>query len=175
VSFEWTRAQVDARTKAYLAGLPFRLDVRAGGGHAAGPRLILVHGTPTLNTVYWTEDRSDRFCLEMAEQAGARPGDVIAFGHTHLPWSRTIEGINFVNAGSVGRPRDGDWRACYAVIDLTADQCAVAFERVPYDVERAVAAIQQAGLPPEFGLFLRTGGLRAAAQAGDVHAERITP
>jgi predicted phosphodiesterase len=58
------------------------------GGHAAGPRIVLVHGTPTLNTVYWHESRSDEFCLNVADAAGMKSGDLIAFGHTHLPWHR---------------------------------------------------------------------------------------
>jgi predicted phosphodiesterase len=40
--------------------------------------------------------------------AGLKAGDAIAFGHTHEPWHRTVEGIHFVNTGSVGRPNDGD-------------------------------------------------------------------
>ncbi len=92
--------------------LSFGMQTTRSWGHpAAGPTVILVHGTPSLNTVYWTEDRPETFCLKMAELAGAKAGDVIAFGHTHKPWHRTVNGIHFVNTGSVGRPKDGDWRA----------------------------------------------------------------
>src|SRR5229473_4547493 len=89
LSFGWTKEHTSRETKEILGSLPFRLDVRVGGGHAAGPTVILVHGTPTLNTVYWTEDRPDSFCTQMASLAGAKKGDVIAFGHTHKPWTRT--------------------------------------------------------------------------------------
>src|SRR5215216_4382283 len=65
-SYDWTRRNVSPATKAWLAGLPFRIDLLPQGGHAAGPRVVLVHGTPTINTLYWTEDRSDEFCLKMA-------------------------------------------------------------------------------------------------------------
>src|SRR5688572_1181717 len=66
-SYDWTRANVLPETKRFLAGLPFRLDLWPKGGHiSGGPRLILVHGTPTLNTLYWTEDRPDSFCTQMA-------------------------------------------------------------------------------------------------------------
>src|SRR5260221_7586918 len=111
VSYEWTRRHVSQETKAFLGTLPFRLDLRPDGGHVVGPQVILVHGTPVLNTVYWTEDRSNDFCLKMASHVAAKPGDVIAFGHTHKPWYRNVGGVHFVNAGSVGRPKDGDWRA----------------------------------------------------------------
>ena len=162
-SYTWTRAHVSAETKHALGALPFRLDLRSTGGHVAGPRLILVHGTPVLNTVYWTADRPDSFCAEMAVAAGARTGDVIACGHTHTPWQRTLEGVVFLNAGSVGRPKDGDWRACYAIVDFARDRTtAVEFVRVEYDVERAAAAITTSGLPPEFADYLRSGGARTS-------------
>ena len=164
-SFEWTKAHSSADTKAYLAGLPFRLDLRPLGGHGSGPTVVLVHGTPTLNTVYWTEERSDDFCLKMARAAALKAGDVIAFGHTHKPWQRVVEGIQFVNTGSVGRPKDGDWRAGYVLLDVSANGARVEFVRVQYDVEKAARAIRESDLPPDFADYLRTGG-RLAAAAG---------
>ncbi|MGD2067483.1 MAG: metallophosphoesterase family protein [Gemmatimonadota bacterium] len=158
LSYGWTRANVSARTKRWLGGLPFRIDVRPLGGHTAGPRLILVHGNPVLNTVYWTEDRSDGFCAKMAEHLGARPGDAVAFGHTHRPWHRPIGGIAFVNTGSVGRPKDGDRRAGYAVVDIDAEGVRVEIVRVEYDLERATTAIRESQLPDRFAEDLETGG-----------------
>jgi predicted phosphodiesterase len=158
VSYAWTRAHASDETKAWLGALPFRMDVRPLGGHVAGPTLVLVHGNPVLNTVYWTEDRPDRFCTEMAERAGARAGDVVAFGHTHKPWHRVVAGIHFVNTGSVGRPKDGDWRAGYALVELEGEALRVEFVRAPYDVARTAAAIRASELPDEFAEYLETGG-----------------
>jgi predicted phosphodiesterase len=163
VSYEYTRAAVTPETKRFLGGLPFSLDLRPLGGHAPGPRLVLVHGTPTLNTVYWTEDRPDDFCRKMAATVGLKAGDVIAFGHTHRPWHRAVDGIHFVNTGSVGRPKDGDWRAGYVLLDLGEGEPHVEHVRVAYDVEAAAADVIAAGLPEEFAEFLRTGGQRAVA------------
>jgi predicted phosphodiesterase len=159
VSYEWTRAHTSPESKAWLGSLPFRLDLRPLGGHMAGPRLILIHGNPVLNTVYWTEDRSDDFCLKMAGQLGARPGDVVAFGHTHKPWHREVEGFHFVNTGSVGRPKDGDWRAGYVVVVMDGETVAVEFARVEYDVAAAAAGIRASTLPDEFAEYLETGGM----------------
>ncbi len=166
LSYGWTRAHMSAGTKHFLGTLPFSIDLRPLGGHLAGPKLVLVHGNPVLNTVYWTEDRPDRFCLQMAESAGVKAGDVIAFGHTHRPWTRTIEGIHFVNTGSVGRPKDGDWRAGYVLLDLGEGEPSVAIVRVEYDVERAARAILESELPDEFADYLRTGGKPPAGVSG---------
>ncbi|HXQ29085.1 MAG TPA: metallophosphoesterase family protein [Gemmatimonadales bacterium] len=160
LSYEWTRRAVSSSNKAYLGGLPFRIDLRPLGGHVAGPVVVLVHGTPTLNTLYWTEDRSDAFCLRMAEHAGAKRGDVLCFGHTHKPWHREVEGLHFVNTGSVGRPKDGDWRAGYVLLDVaTAGAVTVEFRRVEYDIQRAITGIRESELPNEFADYLASGGV----------------
>jgi predicted phosphodiesterase len=157
-SYAWTLERVTEPTRSVLGALPFRLDVRPLGGHAAGPAVILVHGTPTLNTVYWTEDRPDDFCRKMAAHAGARPGDAICFGHTHKPWTREVDGIRFVNTGSVGRPKDGDWRAGYVLLTVDGSGITPEFVRVDYDIDRAMRAIRESTLPHEFAEYLRTGG-----------------
>jgi predicted phosphodiesterase len=161
-SYAWTRAHVSAETKRALAALPFRIDLLPRGGHQAGARLVLVHGTPTLNTVYWGADRPEEFCLKMAGPAGLKPGDAIAFGHTHLPWHQEIEGIHFINAGNVGRPKDGDWRAGYALLDIGEGPVRVEFVRVAYDVERAARAIRDSELPDALAEYLRRGGAAVA-------------
>lgn len=157
-SFAYTRATVTPRTRQYLGALPFSIDIRPLGGHGSGPRLVLVHGTPTLNTVYWTRDRSDEFCLKMAAMVGLKAGDVLAFGHTHKPWHRVVNGMHFVNTGSVGRPKDHDPRACYVVLALGASDAVITHVRVAYDVQAAANAVLRAGLPEEFAQFLQTGG-----------------
>jgi len=157
-SYAWTRAHVSDEARRFLASLPFRIDLRPAGGHAPGPRVTLVHGTPTLNTLYWTADRDDGFCRKMAAQAGAAAGDVICFGHTHLPWTREVDGIRFVNTGSVGRPKDGDPRAGYVLLEVDGVTSAAEFVRVAYDVDAAMEAIRASGLPDDFAEYLRTGG-----------------
>jgi predicted phosphodiesterase len=165
ISYEFTRRAVTARTKRALAALPFSMELRPLGGHATGPRLVLVHGTPTLNTLYWTDDRSDDFCRKMAAGVGLKPGDVMAFGHTHKPWHRDVDGMHFINTGSVGRPKDGDWRAGYVRLTLGDGPPQVEFVRVAYDVDGACRGVIAAGLPEEFAEFLRTGGNPAIGAA----------
>lgn len=158
ISYEYTRKAVSPGSKRFLRALPFSLELRPFGGHASGPRLVLVHGTPTLNTVYFTEDRSDDFCRKMAAGLGLKAGDVLAFGHTHKPWHRTVDDVHFVNTGSVGRPKDHDWRAGYVRVTFEESGVAVEFVRVPYAIDATIAGVRAAGLPEDFVVFLETGG-----------------
>lgn len=164
-SFEWTLAHTSDASKRYLASLPFRMDIRPFGGHLSGPTIRLLHGNHALNTVYVTEDRSDEFLTTMAEKMGAKAGDLIAFGHTHKPWHRVVNDVQFVNTGSVGRPKDGDPRAGYVLVDVAESGMSVEFTRVQYDIEEAARAIIASELPDEFADFLRTGGKPAVAAA----------
>lgn len=95
--------------------------------------------------------------------------EAVLFGHTHKPWTRTVDGRVLINTGSVGRPKDGDPRASYALVDVGPQGVDVAFPRVRYDVGPAAEAIADAGLPDELGTFLRTGG---AFQGGLAVRER---
>ncbi|MBA4073231.1 MAG: metallophosphoesterase [Gemmatimonas sp.] len=159
LSFAWTLEHTSAATKAFLATLPFRVDLRPLGGHAAGPTVTLIHGNQVLNTVYVHEDRTDDFLAKMGGGIGARAGDVVCFGHTHKPWHRVVAGIHYVNTGSVGRPKDGDSRAGYVLLDVTADTgVRVDIVRVAYDVEAAARGIMASTLPDAFAEYLRGGG-----------------
>ncbi len=162
-SYEWTREHVNATTKAFLRALPFRIDIRPEGGHVAGPTVTLVHATPLNNLIYVDESRPDAFLTKMAEVAKLKRGDVLAFGHTHKPWRRTVGGVHFINTGSVGRPKDGDWRAAYVLLEVAATTARAEVVRVEYDVDEAVRGIRDSMLPSEFAEFLETGGKPLAA------------
>ncbi|MFC6646435.1 metallophosphoesterase family protein [Granulicella cerasi] len=62
---------------------------------------------------------------------------------------------HLLNPGSVGQPRDNDWRAAFAIYDDTAGQ--LTFHRIPYDVAGAQKAIRGAGLPERLAARLETG------------------
>ena len=160
---EWTARETTPEYKAFLTRLPFRMDLRPAGGHVSGPSVILVHGTPLRIDSYWFGDQPDWFFEEMAAHAGARTGDVLCCGHTHLPWHREVNGIHFINTGSVGRPKDGDWRAGYVVLDASGEEPVVEFPRVEYDLERVMDAIRTSELPDDFAEHLRSGGKPEAA------------
>jgi predicted phosphodiesterase len=167
-SYEWTRTQVTPETKTFLGALPFRMDVRPLGGHTASPTVTLLHGNQVMNTVYTTADRTDTFLTKMGQAIGSKVGDVVCVGHTHIPWHCVVDGIHYVNTGSVGRPKDEDWRAGYVLLDIGDDEPATTFVRVEYDIDAAMAAIRASTLPDEFAEYLKTGGITPATLSHDV-------
>ncbi|HEX9200662.1 MAG TPA: metallophosphoesterase family protein [Acidobacteriaceae bacterium] len=62
---------------------------------------------------------------------------------------------HLINPGSVGQPRDYDWRAAFAVYDSEASE--VVFHRVPYDLTGAQGRVLMAGLPERLAARLREG------------------
>jgi predicted phosphodiesterase len=147
-SVEWTLAHTDAVSKDFMRGLPFDLRFRVGesGVH-------LVHGSPRKVNEYLFEDKPARLYERLA---AAETDAVLVFGHTHRPWVADFGGVRFVNCGSVGKPKDGDPRAAFAVLRAGAAGVDVTIERVAYDAEAVAAEVRAAGLPAEFAEKLVT-------------------
>ena len=145
-SLAWTKAHTTTENKAFLRTL-----VKEIRFETDGERLLLVHGSPRNMNELLFEDRAISTFERIAASSSA---DVIVFGHTHKPYTKNVEGVLFVNVGSVGKPKDGDWRACYAVFE----HGAASFRRVDYDVKAAAAAIRAADLPDEFASDIESGG-----------------
>ncbi len=149
LSFEWTKRRVTPKTKAYMASLPKEIALEA-----LGRKISIFHAAPHKNNLYWFEDRPEKFFREMAGQSDA---DILVYGHTHKPYRKDLDGRIFINAGSVGKPKDGDPRACVALIEIEPDAIRVEFRRVEYDVEAVAAAIVEQGLPEYYSERLRRG------------------
>jgi putative phosphoesterase len=145
-SLEWTKGRVTAENKAFLRALANEIRFEADG-----KRILLVHGSPRKMNEYLFEDRP---LSSFARLAAGSNADVIVFGHTHKPYLKEVDGVTFVNAGSVGKPKDGDPRACYALLEGGT----AAFRRVEYDVSAAAAAIRATDLPREFAADIESGG-----------------
>lgn len=144
----WTREQLDEEQKAYLRRLRMVRQVED---------FTVVHSTldqpAAWNYVTNRFDAMSNFSYQFTQ--------VCFHGHTHVPrvyakGSKVVEMLPdvveiepdakyFINVGSVGQPRDGDWRACYAIYDLQEKR--VIFRRVEYDIETAQRKIREAQLP----------------------------
>lgn len=149
-SIAWSNEHTTPENKAYLRGLVDRIPLKLGD-----LRLMLVHGSPRRINEYLYEDRPDASferLLDMVES------DVMLCGHTHIPYHKVLpSGRQVINEGSVGKPKDGDPRACYVVLEAEGKKLNVEFIRVPYDIERAASAIEQSEIPREYAQMLRAG------------------
>ena len=109
-SVDWTLEHTDTRSKRFMHDLPF--DLRFTVGERAGPsrsrlaaqgqRVPLRGQARRASTSAWPAPRT---------------ADVLVFGHTHKPWVHEYGGVLFVNCGSVGKPKDGDPRGAFALLE----------------------------------------------------------
>jgi putative phosphoesterase len=141
-SVAWTLANTSAASKDFMRELPFELHFPVGNTD-----VHLVHGSPRKVNEYLFEDKPARLYERLA---AAETDQVLVFGHTHKPWVHEYGGVLFVNCGSVGKPKDGDPRAAFAILRETAGGVEVTIERVPYDAETVAREVAAAGLPTEY-------------------------
>ncbi|BCB95312.1 phosphoesterase [Dissulfurispira thermophila] len=149
MSFEWTKGHATQKSKDYMKCLPFDIEFSVHD-----KKVKIFHATPLKNNLYWHNDRDEDFFLHMARKADA---DIMIYGHTHIPYRKNIGNKVFINAGSVGKPKDGDARTCACIADITPDNVKTEFLRIPYDVEKVASAIIESGIPSYFAERLRQG------------------
>ena len=148
-AFKWTYEQLSLESREYLAALPEQRRLRTEGRD-----ILLVHGSPVSLDEHLYVDTPEERLMELAELAEA---DLVVCGHSHQGFARETVGSIFVNAGSVGRPDDGDPRAAYAMLEIDGSSIVVHHNRVAYDIEAAVAEMRQHGLPSAFEEMIRQG------------------
>ncbi len=167
----WTRDQLTAENLAWLRDLP------------QGP--VVLPELPDIQFVHGSAHDEDEYLVSVRDALEPLLADsvpVTFFGHTHLqggfllqgevselyrPAYRTVgqpeasdwplrENRRYlINPGSVGQPRDGDWRAAFATYDTEAR--VVSFYRVPYNLRVAQEKIRAANLPPRLASRLAAG------------------
>ncbi len=147
-AIRWTRINLSAAEKGWLNELPLVMKV-------AGFTAVHASLEQPSNWIY---------VLNQAEAAASfvhQETQVCFVGHTHAPrvyiHDHSVTGqpltvvriepkkTYLINVGSVGQPRDGDWRASYAIYDKKFGK--VALRRIPYDITRTQEKIYRAGLP----------------------------
>jgi predicted phosphodiesterase len=152
---EWTRGQLGGDGLTFIETM--QPTVRVPLGEAG--ELLAFHASPASNEdvlLPWSEPEA----LAPFRGTGAA---VLAAGHTHVQWIRTIDGALFVNPGSVGVPYDHhqaeeDFRltpvAEYAFLHVTGAEVAVELRRVPFSSALLLAAARANGFTDETYLAL---------------------
>jgi diadenosine tetraphosphatase ApaH/serine/threonine PP2A family protein phosphatase len=167
----WTRERLTPENRAWLKALP-----QGPVNLENFPQAQLVHGSP---------DDEDTYVVSIGDALVpllAHTTPLTFFGHTHLqggffangdsadgfrPEYRTVgqaESISLhlkpntrylLNPGSVGQPRDADWRAAFGLFDTEAQ--VFDFHRTPYNLKNAQDRIVSANLPPRLATRLAAG------------------
>ncbi len=175
MSARWTQTKLESEHVEWLRSLP-----QGPLLQEALPGLEFVHGSPRDEDEYLLSTPAAALDFEL-------PGhrDVIFFGHTHLQGGfayrngraqyfapqyddgngvlqckmALVPGERYlINPGSVGQPRDNDWRAAFALYENKGDSPeSVTFFRVPYDVELAQTKVLAANLPERLAARLALG------------------
>ncbi len=145
LSIWWSRGHTSQINKDFLQALPKEIRLRD-----RDQNVLMVHGSPRSLHEYLPEQRPTVTFERIAKVAEC---DIMFFGHTHIPYEKRVGETLFVNTGSVGRPKDGDPRAGYVVLDSGE----VEFRRVTYEVEAAAQAIRASDLPDYYADELLAG------------------
>jgi putative phosphoesterase len=148
-AFKWAYKTLTKENGNYLHSLPKERRFRINDW-----RILLIHGSPAAINEALTPHTSDQRFRELARMSDS---DVVICGHSHRPFARQIGGVWFINPGSVGRPDDGNPRASYAIMQIEPGKLRIKHYRLGYDIDRAVAAIQQNNLPEVFARMLWQG------------------
>lgn len=164
-SIAFTNEVVTEENRAWLRSLPRHITLDLGSDQRPY-RSLLVHGSPRKINEYLFEERPNKSFERLLTGAGA---DAMVFGHTHKPFWKRLQAredssgqpLHALNAGSVGKPKDGDPRACWLMLEVgertdgAAPELSAVFRRVVYDVERAAKAVEDSPLPSEYARALR--------------------
>ncbi len=148
--FAHADASIGRDDRAFLASLPRRIDLLIGGR-----RLAVIHGS--VRRINQFVFASTAAAIKRAELDLAEADGVIA-GHCGLPFSQTVDGKLWHNAGVVGMPaHDGTPRVWYSVLTPIDGGLRVAHRALDYDHPAAAAAMARAGLPADYREALSTG------------------
>lgn len=137
----FTKSVINASQREFLRSLPLTAERQV-----AGVRFLACHAAPE-NPLY--EYRAPDSPLWDSELSSGR-ADVLLVGHTHLPFCRRAGNCIVVNPGSVGQPKHGTRRACYAIWD----DGELRLESAEYPVEETVAKLRALPISPEARLEL---------------------
>jgi predicted phosphodiesterase len=167
----WTRNQLTPENLEWLRKLP-RGPLQVPGI----PGVQFVHGSPV------DEDEYVVVAEDAIEPLIKSAAMITFYGHTHMQGAFSLRGASadsvrpvyqtvgrvescefplkegtryMLNPGSVGQPRDGDWRAAFAVYD--SERRILTYYRVPYDLKTAQERIFSANLPQRLGIRLAAG------------------
>jgi putative phosphoesterase len=165
ISISFTNSIMNDEERKFLRTLPAHIKIEFKFNDEK-LNLLLVHGSPRKNNEYLFEDRAEKSFIRMMQNADAH---IMCFGHTHKPFHRVLktdegEYLHAVNIGSAGKPKDGDPRGCFVLLDINEQSSfkdpstvSIEFVRFEYDIEKAAKGVEDSLLPDEYAGMMRDG------------------
>ena len=149
VMYFWTARILNDKNIKYLKSLPKKNEMLGGN-----VRVGIFHGTflKPNESLMPAADKS-----HFKQLAHASPYQIHIMGHSHIPFYEFVDGVHFINPGSVGRMFDGDPHASFATLDISADEISVGHFRVSYPVEEVIQDLKKHNLPEVYGEMFRIG------------------
>jgi putative phosphoesterase len=149
VMYFWTSDHLYPENITYLKSLPKQTNFTVGGFHIG-----IFHGTLEDPDEELGPSASESRFQQLAKDS---PYQVQIMGHSHIPYYRIVDGIHFINPGSVGRMFDGDPRTSFAILKISSEKIAVEHFRIPYAVEAIVKSLKEQNLPDIYAKMFRAG------------------
>ena len=134
MAIEWTKKVLASNSSDYISRLDDSMTFQV-----EGVRVAVYHGSPSSPWKYTHENGAKSDLLKEAD------ADILVLGHTHIPYVKRLRQGLIVNPGSVGQPRDRDWRTSFAILEIEKMNAKIV--RLPYDVESVISKIHEVGLP----------------------------
>lgn len=165
-AMRWSYHRLSGEALDYMARLPEQAVLRRDG---ADP-VRVVHGTLQSMSAHLYPDRNPEVLAAFRRAGLLRDGrkpppltetiadvaePVLICGHTHIAWVQRESHHLVANAGSVGSPINGDWRAQYAILTWADGRWQIELRAVPYEVARVRAAFEAGGYLAEGGAVAR--------------------
>ncbi|GIM30077.1 phosphoesterase [Clostridium polyendosporum] len=129
----FTNLVISDENRVYLKGLPTKISF-----HCNGLKILVVHGSHREIDEYLYEDKENLYNLSKSIDE-----DILICGHTHIPYNLTINKKHFINAGSVGKPKNGAPQATYITVDVKDEKVYSEIIKVDYNIEGIVKAIEE--------------------------------
>jgi putative phosphoesterase len=149
IMYFWTAENLLANNRAYLETLDKTSEFTAGG-----IRIGIFHGTIDDPDEELFPDAPDSRFQDLAQNS---PYDIQIMGHSHVPYYKVVDGVHFINPGSVGRMFDGDPRASFAILNISSGKITVEHFRIPYAVQKVVKGLKKNKLPRIYTTMFQIG------------------
>ena len=120
-------------------------------------KIEMYHGSPDDPDEFLFDTTPETRFQEIAKKMHDKKVNIVLIGHSHTPFHKEVDGVHFINPGSVGRMFDGNPEASCAVLSVTGDAIKVQHHRIDYPVNEVIARLREKGFPEIYCQMYSTG------------------